>query len=72
MKKCYGCGEETVATHSIETWDEGDGMITIDYCGDCFAALDNRCDRCEVEGCNVNGFGLCQDCLDDYNRGDNY
>jgi predicted amidophosphoribosyltransferase len=73
--ECDGClnaGDHTPATVSVETWDEGDGMITLNYCAQCNGALENICDRCGSEGENIEGFSICGKCLADYNRGDNF
>jgi len=67
---CNGCGSETGST--IETWDEGDGWVSVTLCPDCVEALDNICDRCGVQNKNISGTALCQKCIDDYNRGEHF
>jgi len=71
---CDGCanaGEENIATHTVETWDEGDGFVTYHYCDDCFNGLDDECDRCGEQITDGN-YGICNQCINDYNNGERY
>ncbi len=59
---------EAIATHPVDTWDEGDGWITRYYCDECFDGLEEACDRCGAR-CATPNIALCQECIDDYNAG---
>ena len=68
---CAGAGDKTIATSSTETWDEGDGWVAEWYCDECAEALRDECDRCGADDL-PKGYGVCRQCIEDFNAGLNY